>query len=84
MNRKETWGIPFTYILDFFSNQPDVLHIENGSFQFENCRIHIVQLPDSDFGSLRLPRTSVEFSGETDDLEHIYHRFFMKFLSAGG
>ena len=84
MTKKEVWGIEYQLLYDFFLTQPDVIHTENGSFQFKSCRIHIELLSESILGSLHLPRTSIEFSGESHDVTLIYHRFFMRFLSAGG
>lgn len=84
MNYKETWGIEFQRIFDFFAGQPDIDYAGDGMFHYKNCHIYIKQLPDSQIGSLKLPKTSLEIDGAETDAKTIYQRFFLRFLSAGG
>ena len=80
---REIWGVSYTRIEAFFLSQDDVQKCRDGSFSFGDCRIHLSVLPEHVAGPLRFPRTQLVFNGSEQDTESIYHRFFLRFLSAG-
>ena len=81
--RSEVWAVEYTRVADFFCIQEDVLRTAAG-FQYHRCRILVEQLPYRKMGALTFPQTRIVFEGEETDLKAIYHRFFMRFVSAGG
>ena len=83
MIREENWAVPVERIRDFFRSQPDVVEW-NGAFYWRTCRICTGAVEHRLLGSLRIPRTLVEMTGEAEDVEEIHRRFFLRFLSAGG
>lgn len=83
MNYDENWGIAFARIDDFFSSQSGVERISSCAFLYGEAKIELEELSEKHMGSLRMARTRVKISGGSD-ADDIYHRFFMRFLSAGG
>lgn len=83
MNYDENWGIALARIDDFFSSQSGVERTGVRSFLFGEAKIELEELPEKRMGSLRMARTRVKISGGSD-ADEIYHRFFIRFLSAGG
>lgn len=83
MDHDENWGITFARIDDFFSSQSGVERLDACSFSYGEAKIELEELPEKHIGSLRMARTRVKISGGCD-ADEIYHRFFMRFLSAGG
>ena len=83
MEFNEIWGISLERIQEFFTLQADVEKTGDG-FCYAQARITLTPLPSSTATGLPMPRTRVEISGSDTDAEKIHHRFFMRFLSAGG
>ena len=78
------WGLPLVRVEEFFLSQGDVEQIGANHFRFGHCEIQVCALPDQRLGSLVHPRTQVEFFGDSTDIDVIYRRFVLNFLSAGG
>ena len=82
MRKEEIWAIPSAQAKAFFQQQPDAQELETG-FRFPDCTVTLTALPRSD--SLFSPnRTKLCWSGTEEAVQQIYHRFFIRFLSAGG
>lgn len=83
MNYDETWGVSFKRISEFFSTQDDVEKMDDRSFRYKDSSIRLEKLPDRINFSMRTLQTQVKITGDAD-ADDIHHRFFMRFLSAGG
>ena len=82
MEKTEIWAVEQQQIAAFFRQQPDAQELETG-FRFPGCTVTLTALPRSD--SLFSPnRTQLCWSGTEEAVQQIYHRFFIRFLSAGG
>ena len=84
MVKEEIWSISIQRARAFFREQEDVT--ENGihDFSFGTCRIHLTELKPKGMGIWATKRIQVRMEGEEADVEHIYHRYFIQFLSTGG
>ena len=68
----------------FFREQADVTERDQNTFCFGNCRIVLTELKPKGMGIWAAKRIKVQMEGEDADVEAIYHRFFIQFLSTGG
>ena len=82
MQLDENWAIDANRIREFFRYQNDVTEAE-GLFFYKNCRITLTPLPPQT-GIFAVPRTEVRITGPEEEVRKIHHRFFLRFLSAGG
>ena len=78
----ENWAVKSDRICDFFHNQDDVSGSE-GMFFYKSCRITLTSLPPQS-GIFSVSRTELQIDGPDDEVHEIHHRFFLRFLSAGG
>ena len=83
MRRDENWAIEIGRIRAFFRQQADVQE-EDGRFIFGGCAITLIPRSGNAMNKWQFPRTQIIFEGNEDDVEAIHHRFFLRFLSAGG
>jgi len=83
MRREENWAIDTDRIRAFFRAQADVRE-DGGRFIFGGCIITLIPLSGNAMGKWVLPRTQIVFEGNDMDVKSIHHRFFLRFLSAGG
>ena len=84
MTKEETWSVSLQRVRTFFREQADVLEEGANTFAFRSCRITLTELKPKGMGVWAAKRTRVCLSGEDADVENIYHRFFIQFLSTGG
>lgn len=84
MTKEETWSVSLQRVRTFFRKQEDVLEEGSDTFAFRSCRITLTELKPKGMGVWAAKRTRVCLSGEDADVENIYHRFFIQFLSTGG
>lgn len=78
----EVWGIRSLRAAEFFADAGGTAG-ENGScFTFENAAVILEPQPDRKLGSLIIPGTRIKITG--DGADELYHKFWLKFLSAGG
>ena len=84
MTKEETWSVSLQRVRTFFREQEDVLDEGSDTFAFRSCRITLTELKPKGMGVWAAKRTRVCLSGEDADVENIYHRFFIQFLSTGG
>ena len=84
MLKEEIWSISIQRARSFFRDQPAVLENGLNDFSYQTCRIHLTELKPKGMGVWAAKRIQVRMEGETEDVEDIYHRFFIQFLSTGG
>ena len=68
----------------FFREQEDVTEESANIYRFGSCRIALTELKPKGMGVWAAKRIKVHMEGETEDVETIYHRYFIQFLSTGG
>ena len=83
MIKKEIWSVPLVRARAFFRDQEDVTESADG-FHYGNCRITLTELKPKGMGVWAAKRIQVLMEGDDTDVEAIYHRFFIQFLSTGG
>ena len=84
MIKEEIWSIPIQRARTFFRDQEDVTEESINCYTFETCRIVLTELKPKGMGVWAAKRIQVRMEGEDADVENIYHRFFIQFLSTGG
>jgi len=84
MIKEETWAVSIQRARAFFREQEDVIEESPTAFVFGTCRIQLTELKPKGMGVWAAKRIQVRMEGEEADLENIYHRYFMQFLSTGG
>ena len=84
MIKEETWSVPLQRARAFFREQADVLEESPNCFCFGTCRVTLTELKPKGMGVWAAKRIRVHMEGEEADVEAIYHRFFIQFLSTGG
>ena len=82
MTIDENWGVSIDRARAFFAQMPDVTPVPDG-FECGGCSITLT--PQSgQMGTIPLQRTQLHIDGPEAEVREIYHRFFIRFLSAGG
>ena len=84
MMKEEIWSISIQRARNFFREQEDVTEEGINDFYFRSCRIHLTELKPKGMGVWAAKRIKVRMEGEDADVETIYHRYFIQFLSTGG
>ena len=84
MLKEEIWSISIQRARSFFRDQEDVLEEGINDYTFGSCKIHLTELKPKGMGVWAAKRIQVHMEGETEDVEDIYHRYFIQFLSTGG
>jgi len=84
MTKEEIWSISIQRARSFFRDQENVTEEGINDFSFRSCRIHLTELKPKGMGVWAAKRIQVRMEGEDADVETIYHRFFIQFLSTGG
>ena len=84
MLKEETWGVAIDRARRFFREQPDVREENGNTFCFGGCTVILTELKPKGMGVWAAKRTRVRMEGEDQDVEEIYHRFFIRFLTTGG
>ena len=84
MIKEETWSVSIQRARSFFREQEDVTEESLTVFSFRSCRIQLTELKPKGMGVWASKRIKVRMEGEDADVEDIYHRFFIQFLSTGG
>ena len=84
MMKEEIWGVSLQRATAFFRGQEDVTEEGTNVFLFRSCRIVLKELkPARSIGLWASKRIKVRMEGEDADVQTIYHRFFLQFLSQG-
>ena len=84
MLKEEIWSISIQRARSFFRDQEDVTEEGSNDYVFRSCRIHLTELKPKGMGVWAAKRIQVRMEGVTEDVEDIYHRYFINFLSTGG
>ena len=84
MLKEETWSVSIQRARAFFREQEDVTEDGINVFSFRSCRITLTELKPKGMGVWAAKRIRVRFEGDDADVETIYHRYFIQFLSTGG
>ena len=84
MLKEEIWSISIQRARSFFRDQENVAEEGINDYLFRSCRIHLTELKPNGMGVRAAKRIQVRMEGETEDVEDIYHRYFIQFLSTGG
>ena len=84
MIKEEIWSISIQRARAFFREQENVTEEGINDFVFRSCRIHLTELKPKGMGVWAAKRIQVRMEGEKADVEAIYHRYFIQFLSTGG
>lgn len=84
MIKEETWSVPMQRAKAFFREQADVTEAGANTFVFGSCRIVLTELKPKGMGIWAAKRIKVQMEGDEADVETIYHRYFIRFLSTGG
>ena len=84
MTKEETWSVSLQRARAFFREQSDVTEENANVFLFGSCRITLTELKPKGMGVWAAKRIRLHMEGEDADVETIYHRYFMQFLSTGG
>jgi len=84
MIKEEIWSVSIQRARAFFREQEDVQEESTNEFLFNTCRITLTELKPKGKGVWAAKRIGVRMEGEDADVENIYHRYFIQFLSTGG
>ena len=84
MLKEETWSVPIQRVRAFFREQADVTEESANIFCCGSCRITLTELKPKGMGVWAAKRLRIRMEGEDADVENIYHRYFIQFLSTGG
>ena len=84
MVKEEIWSVSIQRARSFFRDQKDVSEEGSNDYVYRSCRIHLTELKPKGMGVWAAKRIQVRMEGEDADVEDIYHRYFIQFLSTGG
>ena len=84
MIKEEIWSISIQRARNFFREQEEVIEEDINDYAFRSCRIHLTELKPKGMGVWAAKRIQVRMEGDEADVENIYHRYFIQFLSTGG
>ena len=84
MKKEEIWSVSIQRARSFFREQEDVTEESINCFSYGSCRIQLTELKPKGMGVWAAKRIHVRMEGEDADVETIYHRYFIQFLSTGG
>lgn len=83
MIKEEIWRVPMQRAVSFFRGQEDVTEESANVFQCRSCRIVLTEMKPAGTGIWATKRVKVSMEGSDPDVEEIYHRFVLQFLSLG-
>ena len=84
MKKEEIWSVSIQRARAFFREQEDVTEEGLNDYTCGTCRISLTELKPKGMGVWAAKRIQVCMEGEDADVEAIYHRYFIQFLSTGG
>ena len=84
MIKEETWSVSIQRARTFFREQEDVQEESSNTYVFGSCRIQLTELKPKGMGVWAAKRIRIHMEGDDTDVENIYHRYFIQFLSTGG
>ena len=80
----EEWRVKTERIEEFFEGLPGTVKCGPGFYKNGSCEIRTSALTEHRIGTLSIPNTRVQISGDDTETELIYKKFFHTFISAGG
>ena len=84
MTKEETWSVSIQRARSFFRDQEDVTEESLNVYLFKSCRVTLTELKPKGMGVWAAKRIQIRMEGDDADVEAIYHRYFIQFLSTGG
>ena len=84
MLKEEIWSISIQRARTFFREQEDVTEENANVFHCGSCHIELTELKPKGMGVWAAKRIRIRMDGDDIDVENIYHRYFIQFLSTGG
>ena len=84
MLKEEIRSVSIQRARAFFREQEDVTEESINVFVFGSCRVTLTELKPKGMGVWAAKRIQVRMEGGESDVEAIYHRYFIQFLSTGG
>ena len=84
MTKEEIWSVSIQRARAFFREQEEVTEETMNVFRFRSCRVQLTELKPKGMGVWAAKRIRIHMEGEDADVETIYHRYFIQFLSTGG
>ena len=84
MLKEEIWSVSIQRARAFFREQEDVTEESINVFVFGSCRVTLTELKPKGMGVWAAKRIQGRMEGGEADVEAIYHRYFIQFLSTGG
>lgn len=84
MIKEETWSVSLQRAVSFFRGLEDVTEEGPNRFAYESCRVTLTELKPKGMGVWAAKRIQLHMEGGDEDVENLYHRFFIQFLSTGG
>ena len=84
MIKEEIWSVSIQRARAFFREQEDVQEESSNTYIFGSCRIQLTELKPKGMGVWAAKRIKVHMEGDDAEVEKIYHRYFIQFLSTGG
>ena len=84
MLKEEIWSVSIQRARAFFREQEAVTEESINVFVFGSCRVTLTELKPKGMGVWAAKRIQVRMEGGEADVEAIYHRYFIQFLSTGG
>lgn len=84
MLKEETWSVSMERAKAFFRAQEDLAEESPTVYRFNSARITLTELKPKGMGMWAAKRIKLHIEGDEEDVNSIYHRFFMQFLSTGG
>ena len=83
MVKENIWNVPLQRATAFFREQEDVTEERANVYVFQSCRIVMKEMKPASMGIWSSQRIKMRLEGEEADVEAIYRRFFIRFLSLG-
>ena len=84
MVKEEIWSISIQRARAFFREQAHVTEENANTFLAGTCRVTLTELKPKGMGVWAAKRIQLRMEGEDADVEMLYQRFFIQFLSTGG
>ena len=84
MIKDEIWSVSLQRARAFFREQEDMTEENANCFCYNSCRVTLTELKPKGMGVWAAKRIQLHMEGDEADVENVYHRYFLQFLSTGG
>ena len=82
MTVEENWAVAAERVRDYFVQEMNAKLVSDGLL-CDGCRISLSPC-EGKVGIWKIPRTQIRIEGPDEDVKALYHRFYIRFISAGG